>query len=127
MSETTTTNEFPADKLPSPVITSASNAGDTHLIALAASTISSETDGGYKQTRPRNTRVKSTMSYTWTCLTDEEMEALRTFFMKVGTFDMFKFTDYSLKESHTVRFASDLSFQYYHPVGWTVTAQFEEV
>lgn len=122
-----TKNEFPADKLPSPVVTSASNARDTHLLSLAASTITSETDGGYKQTRPRNTRVRCTMTYTWTCLTDEEMKVLRAFFGQIGTFDMFKFKDYSLGELHTVRFASDLSFQYIHPVGWTVTAQFEEV
>lgn len=119
--------KFPADQLPAPVISEASNSGDTHLITLAANTITSETDGGYKQTRPRNTRIKETMTYTWTCLTDDQLNVLRNFFKSVGTYDQFDFTDYSLKETHAVRFTDNLSCQYYHPMGWSVTLKFEEV
>lgn len=118
---------FPANSLPSPMSTSASNVGDTHVETMSPSTISTESDGGYKQTRPRNTRVKSSWSYSWAGLTDAQYKTLRAFYRSVGTFDMFSFVDYSLGESHTVRFSGDWSGQYYQPTGWTVTLMFEEV
>lgn len=118
---------FPADSLPSPMSSVASNVGDTHVETMSPSTISTESDGGYKQTRPRNTRVKSSWSYSWAGLTDNQYKTLRSFYRSVGTFDMFSFVDYSLGESHTVRFSGDWSGQYYQPTGWTVTLMFEEV
>ena len=120
-------NVFPFDEIPKPLVQSASNIGNTHVETISPSTISTETDGGYKQTRPRNTRMKSTWTYSWANLTDVQYQTLRTFYKSVGTADMFTFTDYSLGESHTVRFAGDWSGQYYHPTGWSVTLQFEEV
>lgn len=118
---------FPADRLPAPAISCASNAGDTDIIRQSDSTISTETDGGYKQTRPRNTRKTKTFLYSWTCLTTEELQILMDFFEKVGKHAMFSFKDYNLKQTYVVRFGSDPSYQYYQPAGWSVTLQFEEV
>lgn len=118
---------FPADKIPAPMSINASNIGDTYLESMSPSTISTESDGGYKQTRPRNTRVPSSWTYSWACLTDDEYKTLRNFYKSVGTAEMFSFTDYALGESHSVRFAEDWSGQYYQPTGWTVTLKFEEV
>lgn len=121
------TKVFPADKLPAPMATAASNIGDTFMETLTASTITTETDGGYKQTRPRNTRVKTTWAYSWANLSDTQYGVLKDFYKSVGTADMFTFTDYALGQSHTVRFSGDFSGQYYQPTGWSVTLTFEEV
>ena len=119
---------FPADKLPKPLVAPvASNIGDSHTVTMAASTISTESDGGYKQTRPRNTRSKETWTYSWANLTDAQFQVIKDFYSEVGTYDMFAFRDYSLGKTHSVRFAGDFTGQYYHPTGWSVTLQFEEV
>jgi phage-related protein len=118
---------FPADKIPMPRVDVASNIGDTYIVKMSPSTISTESDGGYKQTRPRNTRNKETYTYSWANLTNDEYKIIHDFYKKVGTYDMFTFTDYALGDTHTVRFAGEWSGQYYHPTGWSVTLQFEEV
>lgn len=122
-----TTKQWPTASLPSPVTQIADNAGDTHTITLKDSTITSETDAGYKQTRPRNTRIIETYSYSWTCLTDDQVKTVRDFFESVGTFDAFIFTDYSFGNKHAVRFADTPTLVYIHPVGWNVSLKFEEV
>jgi hypothetical protein len=118
---------FPADKIRSPAVTWADNTGDTDIIKQSDSTIETQADGGYKQTRPRNTRHIKTFAYSWTCLTDAELKTIMDFYDSVGKSDMFAFTDYNLKNTYTVRMANEPSYQLYPPNGWAVSLAFEEV
>ena len=104
---------FPADQIPHPVVSLATNAGDTYVEKMTDNTVESKTDAGYRITRPRNTRTPRSFQYAWTCLTEGQKNTLRDFWKAVRTC--------------TVRFTSDWESHYSHPEGYFVSLTFEEV
>lgn len=63
---------FPITQIPHPVVSRATNAGDTYVEKITDSTVESKTDAGYRLTRPRNTRMPRTFLYAWTCLSEAQ-------------------------------------------------------
>lgn len=110
-----------------PIIPGASNAGNTYTETIGVSTISTTTDANYKITRPRTTRTISTWQYTWSSLSQEDYEKLKTFFKKVRTSEEFIFRNYIDGKDYTVRFKDEFSFKHDYPYGWYGALTFEEV
>lgn len=118
---------FPADQIPHPVVSLATNAGDTYVEKMTDNTVESKTDAGYRITRPRNTRTPRSFQYAWACLTEAQKNTLRDFWKAVRKSDMFVFKDYDSGDTCTVRFTSDWESHYSHPEGYFVSLTFEEV
>lgn len=93
----------------------------------------SETDAGYRITRPRFSRpiVPAWGPFTWQHLTDAEYQALMEFYDNdTGSGSaMFEFTAYtrSREITRTVRFASPPKANYIGYNKWLVQCTFEEV
>lgn len=117
---------FPTD-FPKPVVPFAGNSGNTYQMDIADSTITSTTDANYKITRPRTTRVIHTFTYTWTHLSDDDFNKLRTFWETVRTSESFSFANYSDGKTYNVRFSGAFSFKHDFPLGWYGSLVFEEV
>ena len=109
-----------------PCVPTASNSGSSHLVHVQDSTISTTSDANYKHTRPRTTRMVRTWTFTWIAVPEAKLKKLLDFYRRVGTFQSFSFVDWDLKETHTVRFAEALSYQFSYP-GYRFTLKFEEV
>lgn len=118
---------FPITQIPHPVVSRATNAGDTYVEKITDSTVESKTDAGYRLTRPRNTRTPRTFLYAWTCLSEAQKNILRDFWRKVRKSDTFEFKDYDTGDTCLVRFTSDWECHYSHPEGYYLSLSFEEV
>ena len=112
---------------PKPVIPSAGNSGNSYQFDITDSTISTTTDANYKITRPRTTRVIHTFTYTWTCLSDDDFNTLKTFWETVRTSESFSFANYADGKTYMVRFSGSFSFKQDYPHGWYGSLTFEEV
>lgn len=111
-----------------PNTNNAENCSESYKMSYNDNTISSSTDAGYKLTRARNTRFIKTYTFSWFALSDDEYLTLLKFYEKVGTFEIFKFTNWIDEKTYEVRFAESLKeWQYNHPVGWQGSLSFEEV
>lgn len=111
-----------------PNISSANGCGDSYKMSIKDSAVSTVTDGNYKMTRPRTTRMLAAWSFSWVALSDEEFKKIDDFFRKVGTFQKFLFNNPMDGKEYTVRFSEPLTdWQYVHPYGWQGKLGFEEV
>lgn len=111
-----------------PNISAASGCGDSYKMSIKDSTVSTTTDANYKHTRPRATRMLTAWSFSWVALSDDDFNAVTTFFRKVGTFQKFLFKNPMDGTVYTVRFAEALTdWQYVFPYGWQGSLKFEEV
>lgn len=117
---------FPIN-IPPPLVPYATGGGDSYKLSVKDSTITATTEGGYKITRPRNTRRIRTWTYTWGFLSDEDFASLERFYMKVGQHEIFSFTHPGSGEITHVRMVGDFTSQCFYPSGWQVTLCFEEV
>src|SRR5574344_202497 len=120
--------EYKFPDFPEPNVNSAAGCGDSYTMSFADSTVSSTSDAGYKHTRPRNTRMISTYTFSWMGVSDDNFEILLKFYKQVGTFQSFMWNNYIDEKKYEVRFASALSgWQYSHPDGWRGILKFEVV
>ena len=110
-----------------PVCPFATNSGNTYTKVISDSTIKSETDGGYKITRPRNSRTISSWTFVWTHLTEEEYTRLEEFYKQVTTAMQFQWNNPLDEKEYTVRFSGQFSFVYDFPYGYRGSLTFEEV
>ncbi len=67
-------------------------------------TISQEFDGGYKQTRERHSRVLKTITVTYSLLTTDEKNLLKTHFLSVRGSTPFLFKNIDSGEEYSVRY-----------------------
>ncbi|EHG22295.1 hypothetical protein HMPREF9334_00331 [Selenomonas infelix ATCC 43532] len=109
-----------------PCLPTSSGSGSSHTVNVQDSTISTTSDANYKHTRPRTTRMIRTWTFAWNGVPEVLMKKLLAFYRQVGTFQAFSFTDWNMGETHTVRFAEALSYQFNYP-GYSFTLKFEEV
>lgn len=116
---------FP-ENFPPPLVPYATGGGDSYKVTIHDSTIAATTEGGYKITRPRNTRVVHTWTFAWGFLADADYRTLAEFYGKVGRHTPFLY-DMDGIGTVTVRFSNEFSAQRLEPVGWQVSLSLEEV
>lgn len=110
-----------------PKVASATNCGDSYKLEIQDSTISTTSDANYKHTRPRTTRMLRTWTFVWNSVSESDYRKLQEFYMKVGTFQQFEWTNPMDGNNYAVRFTESLNWQEYYPYGWRGTLKFEEV
>lgn len=116
---------FPTDIEPN--ISSATGCSDSYRWKVEDSTISTQTDAGYKHTRSRNTRMIQSFTFSWVAVPKKKFQRLLSFYKQHGTFKSFYFVHPLDGKTYTVRFAKQMEWQYQHPYGWTGSFCFEEV
>ena len=92
-------------------------------------TIKSQTEGGYKQTRPRFTRMPDGWKITYKVLPQADKNTLRTFekTVKVGS-DMFTWVNPVNSTAYNVRFVKPISYKLHTTsILWDVEFELEEV
>ena len=93
-------------------------------------TIKSQTEGGYKQTRPRFTRMPDVWNIGYKALSQADKNTLRTFekTVKVGS-EIFQWINPDDNVTYNVRFVKPISYKL-HPltsIHWKVEFELEEV
>jgi len=84
-------------------------------------------DGGYEQTRLKNTRSIKKFSIGFTALTNDEAQTLETFFEQNQALE-FSFTHPITNNTHTVRFdENSISFTQNTPLYQSVSFDIKEV
>ena len=92
-------------------------------------TIKSRTEGGYKQTRPRFTRMPDGWNIAYKALPQADKNTLRTFekTVKVGS-EMFTWTNPINSVTYNVRFVKPISYKLHlTSIYWNVEFELEEV
>ena len=118
---------FPA-AFPPPKIPWTNGCENSYRLSIKDSTVTTETDAGYKLTRPRTTRMPRTWTFAWKAVPAEDMRRLLNFFAEVGTFASFLLHNWMDGKVYEVRFAEHMQdWQEDYPVGWRGSLTFEEV
>jgi len=91
-------------------------------------TVVSKSDGGYKSTRPRNTRLVGIWVVPYEKLSDAEYQSLMSFWrtQTYGCAEMFQWTHPKFGTTHTVRFTAKPAFTV-NEYGWNGQYTVEEV
>lgn len=92
-------------------------------------TISSPFEAGYKQTRPRFTRVPKSYRFSWNAMSDADVALLKTLWDSVNCHTAFTWTQLLSGATKTVRFASPPEWEKNGelPFHWSVEVTLEEV
>jgi hypothetical protein len=91
-------------------------------------TISSTSEGGYRQSRPRTTRMPGTWKLKWNTLRDSDYQSLIEFWKAIahGTAEQFTWQHPHTGMAYSVRFLSKPAFQLTEH-GWSGECTLEEV